>query len=487
MFSVKGTELDLMHMRVIRHVVNLAKSAEFGDKAQYLDIVHSMLQQLRDLIGIIRDCLSHKRPLTAKLKISTLTALLEKTSASGGSGAGNELLQTFSPLMDQTFLFMEIRRMTEELMADIEKMANITAIATGAWPPPEAVQNMIVKACELSCESKRMVMLANALGHWPIGSIDLEQKVFTDAVTEVPMPNDTTFVGGDEMSKSPKEKSATPQQIPETTSENTIDGDHAKNDAQKAVVDEALTAEDEGFFRSIEENIRRFVQTIQLLKEANFQKRKKELEPHAYTINYHADTIVEEIRSYELFKGDYDQNSNNEQQPSVERFRFDEDFKRLSEAVRLQSENLISKATLASGVWPPENASEQLKVAIATLAVVVKQMFTFAKQSTISMRQLLKTREQDEAAKRQAIDATLQERLKYNEYRKRNLGTFIGRGGWASGANSDQALAEQFRPTEKDILIAREKDGQVIIKGGKLARLVLQLVNPYENAGKFTF
>ena len=143
LFEQKGTILDVIHMNLLRDMIHLISLATHNVKTEYVVISGKVIQESGELVGLVEEVLDRKDGLNGSLFHSSL-------------------------------LYDRIRNQLKQVQNQhVKQMLLATRIAVGAWPPADAVPNMIRDGCKLAISTAILVNLANTTGIWPLGDVDL--------------------------------------------------------------------------------------------------------------------------------------------------------------------------------------------------------------------------------------------------------------------------------------------------------------------------
>jgi hypothetical protein len=155
MFRNAGTLLDEQWLRLIKEVLLLILAAKNQTKVEYVAISGKAIHEAGELVRLI------------------------ETSFDKSSGQ--------KQFITGSLLFNNIKKLCRQLKHEhVKQVLVATRLAVGAWPPPNSVNNMITSACALCKSSRRILQWANALGIWPVGSIDLSQFSLVQIDTIIP-------------------------------------------------------------------------------------------------------------------------------------------------------------------------------------------------------------------------------------------------------------------------------------------------------------
>lgn len=149
-FQLQGTVLDLMHMQMVKSVLQLIQAISNNSKTEYVVIAGKAIQDAGDIVKLIESWVDKKND--------------PKTSSQ------------YQSLFNQSYYYQKIRDLCKTLRNDdVKAMLLVTRLAVGAWPPPDAVDNMIKAGLKVGYSCKILVELVGAAGNWPISEISLDQ------------------------------------------------------------------------------------------------------------------------------------------------------------------------------------------------------------------------------------------------------------------------------------------------------------------------
>ena len=138
---------------------------------------------------------------------------------------------------------------------------------------------------------------------------------------------------------------------------------------------------DEPFFTSLDNDIRQFVTQIQRLKAAKDSGAKQEFVSLAGGIFSRIDTLVDQIVEYYLFKNVAEDYSLVEGQRPLKKALYA--FKTVCINT---AETIIQKSKIASGVWPPPEAAEEMIQSTIPCVTALKKYMTFIKEAAKIIR-----------------------------------------------------------------------------------------------------
>jgi hypothetical protein len=139
---------------------------------------------------------------------------------------------------------------------------------------------------------------------------------------------------------------------------------------------------DDPFLQTLDNLTHQFVKSIQKLKAYKEQNRMEEFISATSAISARADAIVEEVRGYYLFENVPE----TVVVPGTENSTVKKVLTTKCEEVLLLAEEITLRGKLASGVWPPPNAAQEMLMATIPCVAAIKSLTTFAKDSTILIR-----------------------------------------------------------------------------------------------------
>jgi hypothetical protein len=139
---------------------------------------------------------------------------------------------------------------------------------------------------------------------------------------------------------------------------------------------------DATFFESIENQLRQYAQAINRLKVAKQETRKEDYISAASAIYARADSIIDEIRTYYLFESIPDTFTLHPNDST-----FNRHMMKFTEDIYSAANELITRSKIASGVWPPPDATTLMVQGTVPCIVGVKDMVMYVKQVALVSRQ----------------------------------------------------------------------------------------------------
>ncbi|KAI3636881.1 hypothetical protein MIR68_005148 [Amoeboaphelidium protococcarum] len=458
MFHPVGSILNRQLYLHLKEVLSLIKASNEANKAEYVVISGKAVSEGSELIRQIETWLD-KKDLDEKGKVQY-------------------------SLFKSTCLHIKIRELCKQLRNDhLKQMLLSTRIAVGAWPPVDAVKNMIQSALAVSQCSFKLVGLCNASGHWPIQSFNLsEYKVTGEVQAQPPIKNMNTENKVRGMSYSDYQRQAESKILDQIVAQKTVNSPTQVSTDSRSMpvpptsplpaIGATQNPQDQAFFSSIDNWVRQFVQCVQKLKAAKDQDLKSEYVVHASAAYTKCDGLIDEVRPYYLFR---DVSMSFIVNPEVSRTPFQIMLRDFQTSILMLSDQIILNAKLASGIWPPQNAATDMLMSTKPVIEKVKELVSYVKLACNIIRQT----ESEERTKMESFmkDWVQNQNVRnlFNQWEKLALASL----------KSDEDLTQQelseyekkLLEDSEDGLLFEVKDGKSIIKGGKLPKLVDRLVD----------
>ena len=361
-FHSRGTYLDLVHMAMVRNVLQLMSAIKRNTKEDYVVIAGKAIQEAGEIVRAVENWFDKKDVASYDLFSKSL------------------IYRSMSDLN---------KSLKEE---EVKQMLLNTRLAVGAWPPPEAVPNMVKSAIKMCRVAKKLVLLAGCTGHWPPGEIDIEQ--FAEG-------SQKQYAKADgKLSYEQYQRQAESTLLNQIQQQKVTDAPNVASPiANSASSPSTASTPDDRFFDSIDNWVRQFVQYVQKLKVAKSEQRKDEYVSNASAIYARCDALIEEIRPYYLFK-DLESDFIVDRTTNATPFRV---LIRESTAKILEAaEKIIFHSNLASGVWPPPNSAEDMMNAVMPVVALVKALVNYVKAACKIIRKT-------ENAERQKMESFMNE------------------------------------------------------------------------------
>lgn len=142
-----------------------------------------------------------------------------------------------------------------------------------------------------------------------------------------------------------------------------------------------LLEHDKPFLTGLDDSIRQFVTAVQKLKAAKDDEQKVEFITLAGFIFTRVDALLDGVLEYYLFKSVDDEYRLEPDRPKLKR-----EFYTLKAALLTVGNELMLKSKLASGVWPPPNANEDMMKSAMDVAAHVKQLRALVDEAVKALR-----------------------------------------------------------------------------------------------------
>ncbi|KAH6581147.1 hypothetical protein BASA61_009218 [Batrachochytrium salamandrivorans] len=430
----RGTELDGLWIAVFQCVVQLVMAANKNIKHHYIAISAKAIHCSSEIIRAIEmiDKSSNTCIKPGSFGNGVGSGLISTVGLNGAIGQGvhtqNNSSQpvaqginsvssakpsaTISGLHTDLSLFSQTP--TRSRMSHLARIISnkfpkqlmlSTRMAIGVWPPPDAVADMIREASSLAASCREIVLLANTLGHYPVLETNFEVSfnAFEDGQDQ----------DGDAKSdalSSPVERDKRPK-IPLSYSEYKRQNDLKLIEEMSKRYDlggreslqDILTSDeksmDQEFFKTLDSLLKQFVVSVSEIKNLHDQHLKEEFIKATSTVHARADTLMEEINSFELFK-DFpddvviDQDDVTRLEASGVKLLITifpcpiKPFYRLAfDEVKNSARQVMSKGKIAAASWPPPNSAAEMLQATIPCALAVKKLVILAKESASKVRQ----------------------------------------------------------------------------------------------------
>ncbi|KAJ1338899.1 hypothetical protein BSLG_006536 [Batrachochytrium salamandrivorans] len=525
----RGTELDGLWIAVFQCVVQLVMAANKNIKHHYIAISAKAIHCSSEIIRAIEmiDKSSNTCIKPGSFGNGVGSGLISTVGLNGAIGQGvhtqNNSSQpvaqginsvssakpsaTISGLHTDLSLFSQTP--TRSRMSHLARIISnkfpkqlmlSTRMAIGVWPPPDAVADMIREASSLAASCREIVLLANTLGHYPVLETNFEVSfnAFEDGQDQ----------DGDAKSdalSSPVERDKRPK-IPLSYSEYKRQNDLKLIEEMSKRYDlggreslqDILTSDeksmDQEFFKTLDSLLKQFVVSVSEIKNLHDQHLKEEFIKATSTVHARADTLMEEINSFELFK-DFpddvviDQDDVTRLEASGVKLLITifpcpiKPFYRLAfDEVKNSARQVMSKGKIAAASWPPPNSAAEMLQATIPCALAVKKLVILAKESASKVRQthLEERRKRDHWRK----ECLQNERVKklFQMWESQLLGDQSSMFKKPSAILTMDELKALEDSTEG--LVLEEVNGKRLIKGGRLNKL-LEAATGHENNEDF--
>ena len=488
-FQPAGTHLNQILMGICKTIIDLKAAIVTNSKAQYVLITTRTLNAADEILKKVENCV-----------------------------AGQRSLMNASLLMKHIFdLCAKLKNQ------ETRNLLQATRLAVGAWPPPDAAENMFHSSIKLVESCSKLILLANSSGRWPLGHIDLEQFYYSTISVQVePAHNErsslskrTTVtpspISYDDYQKQYENKlltqisyintpnsglTKTPIIAAHDASSENPPAENLSKSLKVNFIPPEIHVEDRKFFDNIDNHVKLFVQAVQSLKQASAQDQKQSFATIAASIYARIDALVQDVSQYYLFKTLEDTFTLGPAEYTVEQqltLKDSDDcyltyWKRITkfrELLLRNADNIILKSKLAAGVWPPPEAVQDMVKSTIPCVVGLKQLGDYLKKVCYQVRLTdnaertkleIFMREWEQSARvRQVFDEL--ERMKRKKPNT-NAVEDIEQDQNSEDLSTYEDILEDQGPNGKDSgLILDTKDGKITIKAGRLAKLVQKLTD----------
>jgi ankyrin repeat protein len=455
-FQQKGTALDCMHMTMVRQILSLMQATAEGKKVTYIALAGKAIQTATDILQTVE-------------------------SIVGPCGSSERATPQIRTIFNGSFLYQKAREIGRHVRkTPLDEMLRATRLAVGAWPPPDAVAKMISSARTLAFGIKQVVNIANGCGAWPITPVTLANYV--NSIDTTPISPWSASPSSSSISYKQYQK-LNEQRLLEKLAEENSDAftNAVKVEAPPSTVSSTkddVPAQEQPFFDHLEHLIRQFVGDVQRLKAARMDDNKGEYVTIASIIYSRLDGMIEEIQEYYLFKNVADDYCVAPKQVPVKRALIT--FK--TTCLQLANE-LVLKSKLASGVWPPPSAADDMIAALIPCVATIKKSVLYAKEVAVIMRRTEDVQRSKMEQWMQVWNQNARVRELFNQWDSLQVSTAKSKSDehelisiYGSLPMITQDIKEMLADST-DGLIFEEKDGRQIIKAGRLVRLVERLVD----------
>lgn len=436
-----GTELDSRHSTLIQYIVQLICAVKEDAKQQFIARTIKIVSQVKDIIGMI-EYFEHASSAKSKSADTNDTATSPPTPTSTAKPSKFSHSQL---VRDRTFDL--IKNLQSKYATELVKS---TRLATGVWPPPESVPEMLNAAKLLALSCRQLIDVANTTGYWAVMDISLDPA--------------GTF--GSDQANSPTRK----LDFSEYKRQNDMKmiDDLAKSYEKNPEQAEPEIDPVEAFNKGIENLTTQFVQSVKYLKIAKENNQKSDYLTASSAIHARADAIVDEINSNELFL-DIPLSIVREDGPVRHA------IKKACDEVMTFAADIHRKATLACGVWPPpEAAQEMLNVTVQCVAAL-KKLTNLAKEAALLIRQTEnKERLKKDEWKRQfKQNEAVRKMFSIWENAQRESAGEMSELSSKTGMTAEEIAFLDDNP--EGLILDTEPSGKRIVKGGRLTKLVERL------------
>lgn len=425
LFQSKGTWLEFIHMQMVYQVIQLMLAIKEEKKTEYVVISGKAIQQIDEVVRAI------------------------------DQWCNKEQKNHYNIFFNSEY-YLKIRSLNQRLKDhQMKKMLTSTKSAVAAWPPPNAVENMKQAALQTCLISKQLVSFASESGHWPIASIDVEfLKDGGNGREKVARKLDYV-----EYQRQAETKIL--EEINQTKRFSFSDNFSTKS------------CPDDKFFDSLENWIRQVEHYEQKLISSVESNRKEDYVSLASALYARYDALIEETRPYYLFNdlsADFRIDFSTDKEPFIRILR-----NYCSEILK-NGDNCILRAKIASGFWPPENATQDMLDAAKSCKKLSHELIDYVKKACSVIRET-------EDEQRKKIESYMEDwnsnarvRNLFAQWEKVKISSTKDDGddNDSAAANRAQLSANELSLLDEGLegLIVERKDGKMLIKGGKLVKMI---------------
>nr|KAJ3420229.1 hypothetical protein HK105_005931 [Polyrhizophydium stewartii] len=508
----RGTELDVLWIAVFQCVVQLVMAANKNIKHHYIAISAKAIHCSSEIIRTI-EVIDKVSSVTAGVKASAASSAGSgsSTAAAGGAAGGSNVSASSAgsdlSMFSQTPVRARMRELSRIISNEFPKQLMLsTRMAIGVWPPPDAVAEMIREAASLAASCRELVLLANTLGPYPILDKNLEVsfKAFEDGDTGDEAGGesraDTSLASAVDGPARPKGalnyteyKRQNDLKLIEEMSKRYDLG--ARQSSQDVLTPEEK-ATDAEFFKTLDALLKQFVVSVAELKHVHDQHLKEEFIKATSTVHARADTLMEEINSFELLK-DFPDDIKIEREdaerleasgvklPATEYPCLLKPFYRMAfDEVKIAARQVMAKGKIASASWPPPNSAAEMLQATIPCVLAVKKMVVLAKESATRIRQT-------HSEERRKRDNWRKECLQNERVKKLFQmweSQLLGDQSPMFKKPSTQLTRDELGVLEDSVegLVFEETGGRRLIKGGRLNKLLEAATHHERNDDEFT-
>ncbi|TPX32051.1 hypothetical protein SmJEL517_g04743 [Synchytrium microbalum] len=468
----RGTELDFQCFVILQCAVELLVAASRNQKAEYVTITAKM-NHLASEIAREVDSFDHVGPALNLPRMSTPVKSVSPTTTTR-SVYGEISAISFST----SAVRAKLRVLSSALNGDLPRALLVaTKIACGVWPPAEANQDMSVAAGNIARVCRELVDLANATGYWPIVDKELVLRISTDHVAQADNTEGAASVGsGVPLTYDQYKRVNDLRELEETSKQY----DQA---TQEIPAENVTERPGEKFLHDVEfVLLRQFVAALSELKKLHEQHLKEEYLAATSLINARADTIVEEIRNFDMICDLKDSIMiEPEDMPRLQATGISTllgitalptpirpFIVQLLNDVKSTSKTVTMRGSLAAGIWPTPTASQEMLAATIPCVLAVKALVNLTKEAISKSIQQM----DEERRKKEEWNRTWQQ----NERTKKMFKILDSSEAGAQG-ETDQLTKEET------VLLEENTEGLLIegnlVKGGRLPKLIEQITQAH--------
>ena len=320
-------------------------------------------------------------------------------------------------------------------------------LCTGVWPPENCKTEVSQRGLQLVKQMELIVLSLNSLGLYESGDLLLRQESVKTArrlsQAKASIMDYHAYKKMEEMKR--VENIVKIQESAEAGNE----GDQR----QLEILDEM----EREFHGKIDCHMHDFIKSVQLLKSMFDSQQKKEFIPSCAQIVSKIEMLLVEVYESEVFE------VNQESSLMINGKCVRKMLKKAGEEMKRKCEELVLKGTLASGVFPPENAAGNMML---TLQEIVSMTKTFI-ESTRAITKWIKEKMKNE-------------RLSQLEWKRKclkseNIQALFSK---IEGPVEEDSKLQQSEEEKEEGILFETRNNQIIIKGGKLGKLLERIAHP---------
>ncbi|KAJ3052005.1 hypothetical protein HK097_006984 [Rhizophlyctis rosea] len=460
-----GTELDKLYITVFQCIVQLVMAANNNIKHHYILISAKAIHHAGEIVRAI-EAIQRSRP-----------------TPSATSKPDSQQKADQSALLFRSSLDGKFAELADVINVEMPKQLMVaTKIAVGVWPPPHAQAEMIKTAANLARACKTLTDLGNTTGFYPVIDKPLEVNFvpFEDAAAaDAPPPaaEPTNLTSGLSYSEYKRQNDL---KIIEMMSKRGVD----KQDSTSSIPDTNLSDDvDKQFFATLDAQLRMFVASVTEVKRLHKEHLKQEYDNATSKVNERADSLMEEIKSFELlhdFPSDLTLNADDGARLTKVGVSFQNPiypaplrplWRAAFDEVQSASYNLMTQGRLASGFLAPPTAADEMLQAAVPCVRAVKKLVTLTKESTNKIRAIASEDQRKKDAWRKAC--------MQNDHVKQLFQMWESQVMQKGVVGEVVATAEDLKALEDgdEGLSLEIVGGRRVVKGGRLTKLVEQMTS----------
>ncbi|KAJ3363344.1 hypothetical protein GGF32_004338 [Allomyces javanicus] len=340
---MRGSDLDVDVARFALHVLHLIRHAAATDKTQYT--------------------------ATAVLAASTVQKLCSR------------ILGEQMPTAVAAAVADQCRRVQEESAPGLLRAARL---ASGIWPPPTAVPDMVREAMAVLDAVEDLVRIANVSGCWPAGTLNM-----TDLVRHLwhgkhhPLGGSRPVSGSGIAAKDFDEyrREANLQKIESmarTPPQERTEADAMASAAPTSVPTSPVAApsdEDAPFFADLDAAVGLLAARVKDLRAAVQRSAKDEYRACAAAVYAALDRVAEDVLAYRVIRDMSHDLTTHDGSVTLSAALADDIAK-----ARAAGAGVLQRAHVASGVWPPEGAAQTMLDTTVPCLLAVKKVVMRARE-----------------------------------------------------------------------------------------------------------